>query len=118
MLESTDAVQAQLARLKRRYGLDLPGKVDRVEAAFAPLFDGSRTQDACSAAYRQIHSLAGTSGTYGFPELGACARSAEALVKQCLESQVTLDDSCRAELGAYVSRLRELAAEAARQSAS
>ena len=115
MAESTDAVQAQLAKLKRKYGLALPEKISSLEAAFAPLFAGSWEEQVCSTAYRQVHSLAGSSGTYGYTDLGLLARSVEALIKQSLDSRSALPAARKAEVDGLMAQLREQAMEAARQ---
>ena len=118
MSETTDAVQAQLADLKRTYGRELPGKISRIEAMLRPVFAGPWEQQSCSAAYRQIHSLAGSSGTYGFPEICGLARSAEVLLKQCLDSLALLAEPEQRQVETLMATLREMAADTARQFSS
>lgn len=101
MSEPTDAVQAQLAKLRVKYGLALPGKVGGLTAAVAA---GNET--AC----RQAHTLAGSSGTYGFPEVGDAARTLEALLRES-----PLSPGRKAEVEILLSSLGRLAAEAVRK---
>ena len=115
MPEPSDAVQVQLARLRRKYGLALPDKVSAIDTAFAPLLQGPWSEDVANAAYRPIHSLAGSSGTYGFPEISSLARSIEALIKGSLDSRTTLPGPQCARIADLMARMRELAAEAARR---
>lgn len=117
MSEPGDAVQAQLAKLRRKYGLALPGKVSGIETAVAPLAAGPWEEGLCSAAFRQVHSLAGSSGTYGFPAICGIARAAEAILRQSLESRSVLQPTQKAEVDQLMAKLREMAADAARQCA-
>jgi HPt (histidine-containing phosphotransfer) domain-containing protein len=118
MPDPADAVQVQLARLRKKYGLALPEKISGIEAAFAPLFAGPWEEKACATAYRQIHSLAGSSGTYGFPDICGIARASEALLKECLDSRSLLTPTQKTQIDDLVTKLRELAADAARQASA
>lgn len=111
-----DPVQAQLAKLRTKYGLGLPGKIAAIEAAVAAIGTSSWDEPAFSTAYRQVHSLAGSSGTYGFPDISGLARAAEAILKPSLESRTVLPASDRARVDELLVKLREMAADAARQS--
>jgi HPt (histidine-containing phosphotransfer) domain-containing protein len=106
MSEPGDALQVQLAKLRAKYGLALPGKIDGLTAAVAALNE---------SAYRQAHTLAGSSGTYGFPEIGDAARSLEGILKETLESRAPLSPNRKLEVDGLLASLRELAAEAARK---
>src|SRR5436190_12972617 len=110
-----DPVLAQLAKLKKKYGTGLPDKINALEAAIAPVFAGGWNDSACEAAHRMVHSLAGSSGTYGFPEITGIARAAEAILKAGLESRTTPPPAQKSRLDGLMTNLRELAAAAARQ---
>jgi HPt (histidine-containing phosphotransfer) domain-containing protein len=111
-MSQQDALQAQLLELKRAYARQLPDKVAKVEEACRAFLAAPREELVASNAYRLAHSLAGSSGTYGYPELCAAARSAEALLKESLESRSPLSPGRRDELAAHLSRLKELATAA------
>jgi chemotaxis protein histidine kinase CheA len=113
MADPADAVQAQLAKLRQKYGLALPGKISGIEEAVAPLSAGPWEEEACSAAYRRVHSLAGSSGTYGFPEICSIARAAEAILKECLDSRSLLPPIRKAQVDDLMAKLRAMAADAA-----
>jgi HPt (histidine-containing phosphotransfer) domain-containing protein len=110
-----DALQAQLAKLRKKYGLALPEKISGIAAAVAPLFSGAWEESLCSTAYRQVHSLAGSSGTYGFPEISEVARAAEALLKQSLDARRPLPPAQQSQVDDLMAKLREMAAGAASQ---
>ena len=118
MPEPVDVVQAKLAKLKQKYGSELPNKISSVEAAFAPALAGPWEEQICATAYRQIHSLAGSAGTYGFTEISEVARAAEALLKQTLETRSPLQEAQKSQVNDLVAKLREKAADAARQANS
>ena len=111
---SGEAVQAQLAKLRKKYGLSLPDKIAGIEAAVAAL-GPTWEEPASSTAYRQVHSLAGSSGTYGFPDISGIARAAEAILRTSLEARCALPAADRARIAEMLGRLREMAADAARQ---
>jgi HPt (histidine-containing phosphotransfer) domain-containing protein len=115
MSEPTEAAKAQLEKLRRRYGLSLPEKISAIQVALASLLAGPWEEQACQATHRQVHSLAGSSGTFGYPEISRVARAAEILIQRSLEARAVLPVPQRAEVEELVSKLRELAAGVARQ---
>lgn len=114
MPDPADAVQVQLAKLRKKFGLALPEKISAIEAAVAALVARPWDEQTCAAVHRQAHSLAGSSGTYGFPEIGSAARDVEALLKQSLESRALPSPDQKARIDRLTASLRELAADAAR----
>jgi HPt (histidine-containing phosphotransfer) domain-containing protein len=112
-----DPVQAQLAKLKKKYGTGLPDKITAIEAAIAPVFAGGWNEPVCETAHRMVHSLAGSSGTYGFSEITPVARAAEVILKAALAARTAPPPDQKARLDGLVATLRELAAAAARQMA-
>jgi chemotaxis protein histidine kinase CheA len=109
-----EELQAQLAELRRVYARQLPDKVKGLEAACEALLGAAWDEAACAAAYRSAHSMAGSGGTYGFPELGETARALEGVFKASLEARTAPDEAARARARELVRRLRELAESAAR----
>jgi len=115
MSDPAEALQVQLAKLRKKFGLALPGKTSAIGAAVASLVAGPWNEQACADAHRQAHSLAGSSGTYGFPEIGDVARTVEALLKQSLESRALLSPAQKGQIDRLIQDLRDLAAEAAQR---
>lgn len=104
-----DALPAQLLELKRAYSRQLPEKIARIEAAFTSFFASAWEEQVCSNTYRLIHSLSGSSGTYGFGEMCQVARRAEAILKSSLESRALPSVDQQQEALKLNSRLKELA---------
>src|SRR6185436_6167740 len=96
-MSSLDPVQAQLLQLRKKYGLALPQKAAALDTAFAPVFAGPWEEVACTTAYRLVHSLAGSSGTYGYPDVSGIARRLEGLIKQSVEARASLEAALKAE---------------------
>ncbi|HLY11934.1 MAG TPA: Hpt domain-containing protein [Planctomycetota bacterium] len=113
MPDPADPVQNQLAKLKQKYAADLPLKVARVEELVAGFLAAAWTEESCFATYRQIHSLAGSAGTYGFSDLGTAARAGEQLLKRSLELRGPLGEADRKDLAAALSTMKTLAGAAA-----
>lgn len=111
-----DAVQAQLEKLKKKYGLGLPDKISQIEASLATLMAGPWEEQVSTTAYRQVHSLAGSSGTYGYMEISTLARAAEAILKRSLESRASLPEDQKSQVAGLMAKIRDLAAAAARES--
>jgi HPt (histidine-containing phosphotransfer) domain-containing protein len=109
MPASPERVRAQLAALKRTYVAGLPEKLSAIERAFRSAFSPRWKEQSCADAYRLIHSLAGSAGTYGFGKLGRVARSAEALLKRSVETKRALSARQQSQAKRLVAELRQLA---------
>lgn len=117
MPDPADTVQAQLAMLRRKYGLALPGKISGIARAVASFLAAPWDEQACATAHRQVHSLAGSSGTYGYSDISGIARAAEEILKQSLETRVLPAPDLQSRVEGLVEKLREMAADAACQAA-
>lgn len=102
-----------LMALRKRYAAALPAKVshasESVESYLAAPEDAARGEEA----HRSVHSLIGSSGTYGFPDLSGLARKAETLIQECLDAGVPPTLIRKSEIQQVLARLGFLAAEAA-----
>jgi hypothetical protein len=83
---SQSTVNSVIDALRRRYAANLPAKVDRAAASVSAVLAGPWNPALGDIAHRMIHSLIGSSGTYGFPELSGVARSAERILRDSVES--------------------------------
>ena len=82
-LTEEDDLQSQLRAHYLRGAAGRIGAVDRVLAAYRADPYGAAAGEAL---FRQLHSLAGSAGTYGFKEISADARTLEKAVRQALDS--------------------------------
>jgi HPt (histidine-containing phosphotransfer) domain-containing protein len=110
---SPDDLARQMAELRAGYAQQLPAKVRTIEKAYAAFASESWEPEACQEAYRGAHSLAGSSGTYGFPLLGQAARALELVLKSSLERQSPLEASEKIKALELLATLKALASRAA-----
>jgi len=74
----TDALNDALAELRREYLFDAPGRLAELRKDVAAYRAGEA--DAASSLLRRLHRLAGSGGSYGFPDISALAREGEQLL--------------------------------------
>ena len=110
---TTPVMNEALMALRRRYAACLPAKVSQasecVESYLSTPGDAVRGE----VAHRSVHSLIGSSGTYGFPDLSGLARKAETLIQECLDCGVPPTLMREYQIRQLLRRLSFLAAEAA-----
>jgi HPt (histidine-containing phosphotransfer) domain-containing protein len=92
----TDDTREILRRVWERRRGDVLARVDAIDAALA----GDRDEPAREEARRQAHMLAGSAGTFGFPEASVIARELE----HTLGTAAAPDDAQRAQ----AERLRQI----------
>jgi HPt (histidine-containing phosphotransfer) domain-containing protein len=110
---SPDDLTRQLAELRAGYAQQLPSKVRTIEEAYEAFASQSWEPEACTQAYRGAHSLAGSSGTYGFPDLGRVARALELVLKSSLERRGPLDETEKTQALELLATLKAMASQAA-----
>jgi diguanylate cyclase (GGDEF)-like protein len=71
----TDPLNDALAELRREYLFDAPGRLAELRKDVAAFRAGEG--DAVPSLIRRFHRLAGSGGSYGFPDIGEIARGAE-----------------------------------------
>ncbi|SNT10984.1 Hpt domain-containing protein [Noviherbaspirillum humi] len=104
MIESgSGAVQEKLEALRRRYHAGLPGRLAQIKAA-AERCQAMQPEDV-ETLHRLLHSLAGSAGVYGMPELGAEARRLEVVLKQVKPGgHAAIPPALREEIASFVVR--------------
>jgi len=93
------SLRVELDALVAEYRRELPQKLAHLDALLA--------EARLARLKRELHTLAGSAGTFGMPRLGEAALAAEAYLDSC-GSRV--DDAQRAELGRLLALLREASA--------
>jgi CheY-like chemotaxis protein/HPt (histidine-containing phosphotransfer) domain-containing protein len=79
--------QEHLAALKRQYVEQLPDKVADMQRILDTLLDRGWNQELGETLHRNAHSLAGSGGTMGLPEVGSAARRLEQCLKSIVQGQ-------------------------------
>lgn len=84
MTQEKSSFELHLEKLKKDYAEQLPGKLSSIEADWQTLCDQWQPERML-VLHRNVHSLIGTSGTFGFTSLSTSARELEVLLKPLLE---------------------------------
>jgi len=82
-------VQAALAALKEGFAKKIPAKVEEIRQSWETLKLSESSSDTFHLLHRQTHTLAGTSGTYGFDKIGKVAKAIEILLQDELTEDRT-----------------------------
>ena len=104
-----DDIELQLAELRKGYAKQLPEKIQRIEAACEAFFSQTWDEERCRTACRSAHSLAGSSGTYGFGELGKAAKGVELLIKASLDRRAPLVPAELEEIRKGLAAMKQMA---------
>ena len=75
----TDALNDALAELRREYLFDAPGRLAELRKDVAAFRAGET--DAVASLVGRFHRLAGSGGSYGFPDIGEIARGGDRWLK-------------------------------------
>ncbi len=65
----------------QQYAAGLPAKILEIKSIWQELLDQPWNNARFAELHRKLHTVAGSAGTFGFPEVGQGARVAEALIK-------------------------------------
>jgi HPt (histidine-containing phosphotransfer) domain-containing protein len=103
-------VTTALSQLKKQYGLNLPGKISKAVDTVRALLAVPRDRVLLEIAHRGLHSLAGSSATYGYDALSLVAREAERLLQDSLETGTPLTPPGERQLREQMLNLGVLAA--------
>lgn len=103
MADPTPDFQAQLRALQEAFAKELPKRIDDLEIAWEV---GDSLASRLEAVRRQAHSLAGSGGTFGFPELSQAARALERRVQFLQQAPSPLDPTLETEIDQEVRALR------------
>ena len=103
MAESPPEFQAQLRALQEAFVKELPKRIDDLELAWKV---GDNLAARLEAVRRQAHGLAGSGGTFGFPELSQAARALERRVQFLQQAPSPLDPTQEADIGQELRALR------------
>lgn len=79
-----DNLEAALHALELMFVSKLPAKLIEIEEALDQLVRKSTDLEAIKLLHRLLHTMAGSAGTFGFPEMGLQAKELEARLKPLL----------------------------------
>jgi HPt (histidine-containing phosphotransfer) domain-containing protein len=79
-------LQEKIIASRNNYKKLLPGKIQKIEEAWELLINEPWNDEQFLTFHRMVHTIAGSSGTFGLPEVGQSARQLEILLKPQLDS--------------------------------
>lgn len=79
--ETTGDVSSKLAALRERFTVRASDDLAELERRAELMQQGSAGQAVLQDVCARLHRLAGSAGTFGFPELGDAARSLEKMLR-------------------------------------
>lgn len=103
-----DKVQQKLDELFKLYSKNLPGKIQNIEALWKEQqlhWDFTKFQDF----HREVHSLCGSAGTYGYAELSKAARQMEVFLKSILNDELLTPEN-QEKITIYLNHLKSVLA--------
>ena len=89
------SLAVQLSELRSSYARALPDKVRAIEAALEAMFRRPEDASAARTAFRLVHTLAGTSGTYGFSSVCQAAFDLKMLLRPAGEGRESVTEALR-----------------------
>jgi HPt (histidine-containing phosphotransfer) domain-containing protein len=108
MSQPDDQDRTRFDELRQWFGDRLVERVGEIEAAWEAAQTASGGGEALARLHRLAHSLAGTAGTFGYPDVGLAARVLEKRLEELLGSVPTSSEL--GALGSLLVTLREAAA--------
>jgi HPt (histidine-containing phosphotransfer) domain-containing protein len=105
-----DEFRRQMEVFSAEYRASLPGKLAEVDALWTQIADGAQQPDTCSELLRRLHTLAGSAKTFGFPDLGTAARTAETFLAPYCRDGLLPQDGDRHAFSRLLAALRQSAA--------
>ncbi len=98
-----------IEQLRRRYAADLPLKVTKATECVTASLAGPWNLVLSEMAYRLVHSLIGSSGTFGYHEFSRTARSAESILRASAAARALPSPREALELREIMARLNFMA---------
>ncbi|MES2106534.1 MAG: diguanylate cyclase [Pseudomonadota bacterium] len=107
MSDKSDSLQEKLRALEAVFSAKLPSRLLEMEDALGLFLQDPQNKDHLALLHRLLHTMAGSAGTFGFPEVGTRAREFEGRLKPLFNGETWP----RATLSHYASDLRKYFAE-------
>jgi diguanylate cyclase (GGDEF)-like protein len=110
-IQKQQDIQRQLQALRDSFAAQLPERIADIERGWKALPSATPSDTDLYELYRKLHSLAGSAGTFGMPELGQEAHRVELFLKAKLDAPEEWLEPAQAEIETGIGRLRRLVEE-------
>lgn len=88
MSTGKEELEAAIRALGQLFVSKLPTKLAEIASANAAFLDNASDKDNVALLHRLLHTMAGSAGTFGFPEIGRKARGLESQLKSLMHGEV------------------------------
>ena len=106
MTESGSNLRGKLSFLREAYLKKLPERIVEAEKAWHKAMESQWDSEACAAAHRVVHSLTGSSATFGLISLSSKARNLERLLKCVMEGEGFPSEELKAQIREHLEDLK------------
>ncbi|MBF0227319.1 MAG: diguanylate cyclase [Desulfobacterales bacterium] len=100
--------QEKLNDIINGYAKQLPDKIKDIETICEQVFSLPRDDDRLKKFHRIVHTLAGSSGFFGYKILVEPARELSKLIKNIIENNIDLDEILKIQIKKYIGYFNEL----------
>ncbi|RMD96488.1 MAG: hypothetical protein D6812_17040 [Deltaproteobacteria bacterium] len=107
----SESVEKRWKVLQQRYREGLPDRLREMARYLRGIADPKNGGAHLEALHRIAHGMAGSSGIFGFPHLGICARELERLLRSIQEENRRPDSSEETKIADLIEELERIAAE-------
>ena len=95
----------EFQELRAEYRRGIPAKLDRLEALWSLILKEIADDERLKQLRRELHTIAGSAGTFGLPHVGDAARAAETCLGTAAGA-ASLDAAQRAEFARLLGELK------------
>lgn len=106
-MDNQEQLQQQLVALKQSYAAKLASELASLNTLANTLLDSQEIESVLSELHQKLHKLAGSGGTFGFPQLSQAARELETQVQALLHTQDGVNKPVLDDLVSRVAALHE-----------
>ncbi|MFZ6801509.1 diguanylate cyclase [Undibacterium sp. Di24W] len=96
MTNRDDELNEAIRALGQLFLAKLPAKLSEIESATQRFQNAPDDRENFALLHRSLHTMAGSAGTFGFPEMGAQARTLEMQLKAYVSGEVWNEDTVKA----------------------
>ncbi len=96
----------KLNSLREAYAAQLPGKISRIEKDWVALQAAPDNAEGAMALLRAVHTLNGSSASFGFKEVSSAARELESELKSAVEKGCMAQDILNIPVATHVGKMR------------
>jgi diguanylate cyclase (GGDEF)-like protein len=104
--KSKSNLREKLAGLREAFLRKLPERLVEAEEAWRKALESRWDAEACAAAHRIVHSLAGSSATFGLTTLSGKARKLEGLLNGVMEGELAPSEELEAQIRVHLEDLK------------